>query len=68
MKTNPRHYRRHRFPPEIISQGVWLYRRFCLSFRDVEDLLASSEPGGSSLEPPGLYCQVRLVLRPIVLD
>jgi transposase-like protein len=33
-------YRRHRFPIEIISHAVWLYHRFCLSFRDVEDLLA----------------------------
>ncbi len=33
-------YRRHRFPSEIISHAVWLYYRFCLSFRDVEDLLA----------------------------
>ena len=31
---------RHRYPPEIISYAVWLYYRFCLSFRDVEDLLA----------------------------
>jgi putative transposase len=30
----------HRFPPEIISYAVWVYHRFCLSFRDVEDLLA----------------------------
>ena len=29
-----------RFPPEIISHAVWLYHRFTLSFRDVEDLLA----------------------------
>ncbi len=28
------------FPPEIISHAVWLYHRFCMSFRDVEDLLA----------------------------
>src|SRR5919106_6854287 len=28
------------FPPEIISYAVWAYHRFCLSFRDVEDLLA----------------------------
>ena len=34
------HYRRHRFPVEIISHAVRLYHRFCLSFRDVEDLLA----------------------------
>ena len=33
-------YRVYRFPPEIISHAVWLYHRFCLSFRDVEDLLA----------------------------
>jgi len=30
----------YRFPPEIIQQGIWLYVRFTLSFRDVEDLLA----------------------------
>jgi putative transposase len=35
--TNP--YKHHRFPVEIISQGVWLYFRFCLSYRDVEELL-----------------------------
>ncbi len=34
-------YKRHRFPPEIISYAVWLYYRFALSFRDVEELLAS---------------------------
>jgi putative transposase len=33
-------YRRHRFPVEIIQHAVWLYFRFPLSFRDVEDLLA----------------------------
>jgi putative transposase len=33
-------YRGDRFPPEIISHAVWLYHRFGLSFRDVEDLLA----------------------------
>lgn len=33
-------YKRHRFPPEIIRHTVWLYYRFSLSFRDVEDLLA----------------------------
>ena len=34
------HYPRYRFPPAIISHAVWLYYRFTLSFRDVEDLLA----------------------------
>ena len=33
-------YDGYRFPPEIISHAVWLYHRFCLSFRDAEDLLA----------------------------
>jgi len=33
-------YKRHRFPPEIIRHAVWLYARFTLSYRDVEDLLA----------------------------
>jgi putative transposase len=32
-------YKNHRFPVEIISHGVWLYYRFCLSYRDVEELL-----------------------------
>ena len=36
MKT----YKRHRFPPDIISYAVWLYYRFSLSHRDIEDLLA----------------------------
>ena len=33
-------YARHRFPPAIIQHAVWLYFRFALSYRDVEDLLA----------------------------
>jgi putative transposase len=37
--TNP--YKRHRFPAEIISHCVWLYFRFCLSYRDVEELMAA---------------------------
>ena len=36
---SPNHYKNHRFPTEIISHAVWLYFRFCLSFRDVEELL-----------------------------
>ena len=28
-----------RFPPEVISHGVWLYHRFPLSFRDVQELM-----------------------------
>src|SRR5256886_12689935 len=33
-------YRRHRSPPEIIQHAIWLYLRFTLSYRDVEELLA----------------------------
>lgn len=33
-------YKRHRFPPSVIQYAVWLYYRFNLSVRDVEDLLA----------------------------
>ncbi len=40
MDNATRSYHGHRFPSEIISHAVWLYHRFCLSFRDVEDLLA----------------------------
>jgi putative transposase len=36
----PISYARHRFPPDIIRRAVWLYLRFTLSYRDVEDLLA----------------------------
>ena len=36
-------YHGYRFPPEIISHAVWLYHRFALSFRDVEDLLAQRD-------------------------
>jgi putative transposase len=40
MKNDRSRYYGHRFPPEIISYAVWVYHRFCLSLRDVEDLLA----------------------------
>ena len=40
MNAKTPNYHGYRFPPEIISHAVWLYYRFCLSFRDVEDLLA----------------------------
>jgi len=36
----PISYARHRFPPEVIQHAVWLYLRFTLSYRDLEDLLA----------------------------
>jgi len=41
IKTNASPlYHRHRFPPDVIVQAVWLYFRFPLSLRMVEDLLA----------------------------
>ncbi len=40
MKKSTTLYKGHRFPPEIIQHAVWLYYRFNLSHRDIEDLLA----------------------------
>jgi hypothetical protein len=37
--ADPERYKNHRFPGEIISHGVWLYYRFPLSYRDVQELL-----------------------------
>jgi putative transposase len=37
--VNTERYKNHRFPSEIISHGVWLYYRFPLSYRDVQELL-----------------------------
>jgi putative transposase len=33
-------YARHQFPPSVIQHSVWLYLRFTLSYREVEELLA----------------------------
>ena len=41
MHTSIPLYHRHRFPSEIICHCVWLYFRFTLSFRDVEEMLAA---------------------------
>jgi len=40
MDTDNPSYSGYGYPQEIISHAAWLYHRFCLSFRDVEDLLA----------------------------
>ncbi len=40
MSTSASLYRRHRFPSKIISHCVWLYFRFALSYRDVEEIMA----------------------------
>jgi len=48
-------YKRYRFPAEIIQHAVWLYYRFNLSHRDIEDLLA--EPGiNVTYEAIRLWC------------
>ena len=39
MPSQAPSYHGYRFPSEIISHAIWLYHRFALSFRDVEDLL-----------------------------
>jgi putative transposase len=36
----PISYRRHRFPPDVIRLGMWLYLRFTLSYHDIEERLA----------------------------
>jgi putative transposase len=56
MKSDHSRYSGYRFPAEIISYAIWIYHRFCLSFRDVEDLLA--ERGIIvSYETIRLWCQ-----------
>jgi len=40
MSSHAPSYHGYRFPSKVISHAVWLYYRFALSFRDVEDLLA----------------------------
>jgi len=38
MSTPLVNYKRHRFPPEIIARAAWLYCRFNLSLREVEEM------------------------------
>ena len=55
MKRTKSLYKRHRFPPQIIQHAVWLYYRFNLSSRGIEDLLA--ERGiAVSYESVRLWC------------
>ena len=56
-------FARHQFPPAVIRHAVWLYMRFTLSYRDVEDLLA--ERGlDVSYETATMGIEVRTVVRP----
>ena len=52
-------YRRHRFPPVVIQHAVWVYLRFTLSYRDVEDLLAERGLDISYENRPELGAEVR---------
>jgi putative transposase len=55
MNKSTNLYKRHRFPPDIIQYAVWLYHRFNMRHRDIEDLLA--ERGiEASYEAIRLWC------------
>jgi putative transposase len=47
-------YAGYRFPPEVIHPAIWLYLRFTLSYRDVEDLLAERWNRGLLRDGPSL--------------
>jgi len=53
-------YRRHRVPPVIIQHAVWLYLRFTLRYRDVEELLAER---GLDISYETVRCWVRPLRR-----
>ena len=63
MRTSVSLYHRHRFPAEIINQCVWLYFRFALSFRDVEEMLAMRGVALSYEDGTTMLSQVRPDLR-----
>ena len=50
-------FKRHRFRPDIILHSIWLYARFTLSFRAVEEMLA--QRGGLTLIPSRANCNPR---------
>jgi len=49
MKMDAPKYGGYRFPPEIISHRVWMYHRFCLRLRDVEDMRAAMEQASKAV-------------------
>ena len=59
MKTHTKAYRGFRFPGEVISHGVWLYHRFTLSFRDVEELLGEAGNRRHPRDHPAVVSEVR---------
>ena len=48
-------YKRHRFPPDIISYAVWLYYRFNLSHWDIENLLLERSVTIIRIAPPQIH-------------
>jgi transposase-like protein len=56
----PVSYKRHRFPPDVIRHAVWLYFRFTLSLRDVEELLAQR---GIEVSYETVRCWTRKLLK-----
>jgi len=57
-------FARHQFPPAVIRHAVWLYLRFTLSYRDVEDLLADRGLNVSYETAPAMGFKVRAPVRP----
>jgi len=55
-------YKRHRFPPAIIQHAVWLYHRFNLSHRDIEDILARREVIPEAMHDTARYANNRAEL------
>jgi putative transposase len=55
-------YKGYRYPIEVIGHAVWLYHRFALSLRDVEELMVP-RCGGHLRDDPVLVCEVRAGLR-----
>ena len=49
--ADPARYKNHRFPGEVIRHGVWLYYRFPLSYRDVQEISCSSAASTSLMKP-----------------
>ena len=60
MIPRPVSYKRHRFPPEIIAHAVWLYFRFPLSLRLVEEMLLER---GILVNHPAMGFEIRPRLR-----
>jgi putative transposase len=64
MNTSQISYKRHRFPAEIIAHAVWLYHRFPLSLRHVEEMLLARGIIVSYEDDPSVGKEVRAGLRP----